>query len=628
MKRTRRIFCTLTAAALLLCSCLFSGGAVYAAGGYDTDRFDVEMVVEENHVIHVTETIEVDFKAARHGIFRYIPFEDGIYTIKKLRAEGETYSTETVRENGTAQSVLRIGDEDRTITGKHTYTVCYDIVGYEDKTADADFLAVDLLPTGWESSIEKTSVKVSLPKPIDPDSVEIYSGSYGLEGNALQIKAHYDEKDHTITLNADRLYQGAGITLRAELPEGYWQGAANRDWLVWLLTGILIALPLIMGLLWLIFGRDPKVVRTVEFYPPQGLTPAEIGYIIDGTIDNKDLASMIMYYADKGWLSVKEYTRDQFELTRLSAIDPREKAFSKTLFNALFEEGDVICMDQLPEGFSDQFLAARDQLKSWYGGDRALKTTASKVIRGIGMVLMFVPAIAAVTAGAFASFNYLWMTALVPSIILLLIGLCMDISVFDRRDVYSKGKKLFLGIIGSVLGLLGLGIGACTAAAAMEQEILAVLTLASGIITFVFVLIMDKRTPYCAGLMGQILGFRSFIEAAEIEKLELLVEDDPEYFFTVLPYAYVMGLSDKWAEKFENIHLETPSYYSGYGSDPVFSAMWYSHMFRSCSRGFTDSVTKSMIASGGDSGGGSIGGGFGGGGFSGGGFGGGGGGSW
>ncbi|MGC2872072.1 DUF2207 domain-containing protein [Ihubacter sp. mB4P-1] len=627
MRRMRRLFCALIAVALLLSCCLFSSASVYAASGYETDRFDVEMTVEENHVIHVTETIKVDFKAARHGIFRYVPFEDGIYTIKNLRAEGEPYSTETIRENGTAQSILKVGDADRTITGKHTYIISYDIVGYEDKTADADFLAVDVLPTGWESSIKKVSVKVSLPKPIDPARVEVYSGSYGLEGNPLQVKANYHEKDNTITLHAENLYQGAGITLRAELPEGYWQGAANRDWLVWLLTGALIALPLIMGLLWLMFGRDTKIVKTVEFYPPQDLTPAEIGYIIDDIVDNKDLASMIMYYADKGWLSVREYTRDQFELTRLTSIDPKEKAFSKTLFHALFEEGDVVRMDQLPKGFSDQFLAARDQLKSWYSGDRVLTTTASKVIRGIGMALMFVPAIASITAGSFFSFNYLWMIALIPSIILLLIGLCMDISVFDRRDVYSKGKKLLLSMIGSALGLIGLGIGAGVVAISMEQELLALLTLVSGIVTFIFVLIMGKRTDYGAKLQGQILGFRNFIETAELEKLELLVEDDPEYFFNILPYAYVMGLSDKWAKKFENIRLEAPSYYSGYGGDPIFTAMWYSHMFRSCSRGFTDSVTKSMIASSGDSGGRHSSG-FGGGGFSGGGFGGGGGGSW
>ena len=47
----------------------------------------------------------------------------------------------------------------------------------------------------------------------------------------------------------------------------------------------------------LLFGRDKKIVPTVEFYPPKGLTPAEVGLVIDGTADKKDLISMIIYYA-------------------------------------------------------------------------------------------------------------------------------------------------------------------------------------------------------------------------------------------------------------------------------------------------------------------------------------------
>lgn len=633
MRRAVKDYKKLSSAVLILLTVLLTGalscGSAFAAGGYDTDRFDVEMTVEENHVIHVTETIQVNFPSPRHGIYRNIPYESGIYAIKNIEVDGDPYTTETLSENGVSQKVIRIGDEDETIKGKHTYVIRYDIAGYADKTAEQDYLSVDLLPTGWESAIKAASIKVFLPKAVDPSSLNLFSGRYGLEGNELQIEADYDEGKNLITIEAEDLYQGAGITLQADLPEGYWQNAASRDWMVWLLAGILIALPLIMGVLWLAFGRDPKVVRTVEFYPPQGLTPAEIGYIIDGQVDNKDLASMIMYYADRGWLSIGEYEKDHFELTRLTAVSSKEKAFSKTLFNAIFEEGDTVRLDEMPDGFGELFMAARSQLTGWYRGERALKTTSSKVIRGIGMVLMFVPVIAAIIIGALASFDYILMVAMVPAILLLLVGLFMCISVFDCRDVYSRVKKLVMGIIGGILALGGTLTGACIAAMAMEQELLAVLTLASGIVTFVFVLLMDKRTAYGAELAGRILGFRDFIEAAELEKLNLLAEENPEYFFHIMPYAYVMGLSDTWAKKFENIRLRTPSYYTGYGGDPVFTALWYSHMFRSCSRDFSDSAMKSYVtASGGDSGGGSIGGGFGGGGFSGGGFGGGGGGSW
>ena len=41
----------------------------------------------------------------------------------------------------------------------------------------------------------------------------------------------------------------------------------------------------------------------------------------------------------------------------------------------------------------------------------------------------------------------------------------------------------------------------------------------------------------------------------------MLVEEDPAYFYNVLPYAYVMGLTKKWIEKFENIVPEPVEWY-------------------------------------------------------------------
>ena len=56
---------------------------------------------------------------------------------------------------------------------------------------------------------------------------------------------------------------------------------------------------------------------------------------------------------------------------------------------------------------------------------------------------------------------------------------------------------------------------------------------------------MFKRTDYGNAIYGRIKGFRNFLEAAEKEKLEALVNDDPSYFYNILPYTYVLGISIK-----------------------------------------------------------------------------------
>ena len=118
---------------------------------------------------------------------------------------------------------------------------------------------------------------------------------------------------------------------------------------------------------------------------------------------------------------------------------------------------------------------------------------------------------------------------------------------------------------------------------------------------------------------------------AEKDKLEMLVKDNPELFYQVLPYAYVLGVSDVYIEKFKDIPIVEPNWYTT--DADVVSVWWHVSLLNSTMNGISNIITSSMIAknasniassvlSGISSGGGH----GGGGGFSGGGFGGGGGG--
>lgn len=136
------------------------------------------------------------------------------------------------------------------------------------------------------------------------------------------------------------------------------------------------------------------------------------------------------------------------------------------------------------------------------------------------------------------------------------------------------------------------------------------------IILALFMFFGSKRTKAGNQVYGQILGFKEFIKKAELDRLKMLIEENPSYYYDIMPYAYVLGLSDQWIENFETMHMPEPDWYSG--RDPFGDAVFYS-MVRSANACATAPET---------SGGGSSGGGFSGGGFSGGGSGGGGGGAW
>ena len=110
--------------------------------------------------------------------------------------------------------------------------------------------------------------------------------------------------------------------------------------------------------------------------------------------------------------------------------------------------------------------------------------------------------------------------------------------------------------------------------------------------------------------MGKIKGFKNFLETAEKPKLEQLVWQDPAYFYNILPYTYVLGVSDKWIKKFEVIALQPPDWYAG---STAFNMVTFGSFMNSTMTSASTAMSSSPSSSGG-SGGGSSGGGSGGGG--------------
>jgi len=163
----------------------------------------------------------------------------------------------------------------------------------------------------------------------------------------------------------------------------------------------------------------------------------------------------------------------------------------------------------------------------------------------------------------------------------------------------------------------------------MPDKTIALITAAATLALLFLTVIMRKRTDQGNKWLGKLIGFKRFIDKAEKDRIQKLVEENPSYFYNVLPYAYVMGVTDKWAKNFEGIGIQPPTWYYGYYGSSTFNTMLFTSMMMHNMNGFQTAMAAKPANSGGgfgSGGGGSFGGG---GGFSGGGFGGGGaGGSW
>jgi len=130
---------------------------------------------------------------------------------------------------------------------------------------------------------------------------------------------------------------------------------------------------------------------------------------------------------------------------------------------------------------------------------------------------------------------------------------------------------------------------------------------------------MPRRTKSGVRMRSWALGFEEFVERVEKDRLERL--DPRTVFERLLPYAMALGVSARFAEKFEGIYDERPpTWYVGRHDRGGFSVRSFERNLSSSMRQAGAGLAAAPRSHGSS--------GFGGGGFSGGGGGGGGGGSW
>lgn len=99
-----------------------------------------------------------------------------------------------------------------------------------------------------------------------------------------------------------------------------------------------------------------------------------------------------------------------------------------------------------------------------------------------------------------------------------------------------------------------------------KYQILYLISFMAIFITGLFTIIMEKKTDYGEIIHAKVLGFKNYLNIAQKDELDTMVEKNSNYFYDILPYAYVLGVSDKWIKNFEknnlaNINLDSLKYY-------------------------------------------------------------------
>jgi len=625
-----------------------SNDSLYTNYEYVIDFYDVNIVVNEDNTFNITETISAYFNYPKHGIYRTIPLQNSVKrldgTVSNNRAivsgiEVNHKFSSYIEDNS---KVLKIGDADITLTGAQNYTINYVYDIGKDTSKDYDEFYFNIIGSEWDTVIGGITFRIVMPKAFDASMVGFSRGfldSTENTGIEYQIDGNIISGIYTGVLNP-----GEALTVRIQLPEGYFVYSGVKLDVFSLIIFILPLLFVIISMiLWLRFGKDERVIETVEFYPPEGFNSAEIGFLYKGKAESNDVISLLIYLANKGYLKISEteghalfVKTKSFKLTKLKEYDgnnDNERLFLNDLFKTTRKpsRAEIVKMFKslisnkidkesiMNESYDNRNEVTSDDLSnSFYLTLNKIVTSLNrkenkqKIFEANSLGKQSIAAIMIISI-------YLLITVRpvieYGDIAMLPFALIFPGIGFTVLSAMVFGKThLSIKLFGFVWGMFFGGVpwAIMVLPTLLINPIYLVAYITGLICIFIIVMlfkIMPKRTVYGNELLGKIKGFKTFLETAEKSKLEALVFQDPSYFYNILPYTYVLGVSDKWIEKFEVIAQSAPDWYEGSTS---FSMTSFGAFMTSTMTTATQSMSSGSGS--GSSGGGSSGGGSGGGG--------------
>ncbi|HUQ85323.1 MAG TPA: DUF2207 domain-containing protein [Candidatus Limnocylindrales bacterium] len=570
-----------------------SAGFVKADEGWVIDNFNSNISILETGEVKVTEIINVDFNTlSKHGIYRDIPYiyeKDGekTYTeidIKSVIQNNKKAKFSTSNTDGYVR--VKIGDPDKTISGKNTYEIEYSAKGVLRSFDEYDEIYWNVTGNAWPVGITSASATVELPA----DGVLKKTCFEGYVGSTAECMILSESSNSVKFKNLETLSESQGLTvvvgykkglvpiLNVERPKTFWEKFIAWPSITTLGIGLISGIGTILYLwhkngrdYWFgqnIFGKKDQLGRikpigaheatVVEFTAPEGLRPAEIGVLMDERADTLDVSATIVDLASRGYLSIVEipkkwlFGKVDYNLVRTKAkgVDGLMN-YEKMLINELFSNRSEVKLSDLKLTFYDELKKIKEELYREVVAKNLFATDPEKV-RGKYF------------AGAF---------------IMLFLG------------IFSIGYTIGFGNV--------------------YLADLCISLIISGLVLLGFAKYMPRRTAYGREIYRRVKGYRLFIDKAETHRQKFF--EKKNLFNEVLPYTIVFGLTGKFADAMKEmgVKIQNPTWYTG-------TSNFNTHTFASSMNSFSGSMSTAIAStpssSGGFSGGGSSGGGFSGGG--------------
>ena len=623
----------------------YSTDDYYKNAYYSDDReniidYDIEIHVNKDASMDVKEKITVNALGdeIQHGIYRDFPTQYKNKTVSfkindvTLDDEDVKYTTESVSRGVR----IKIGSSNEYVSeGIHTYVIDYTTERQMFFEEDYNELYWNLIGSGWNFDIEECSAKIYFPKGTEilEDDIKAYVGAYGNSEEADDVYWYVDENESCVYFNVFHEIPSQNaftIVVRAEkgtiaeptLGQRFRWFIQDNAMFVVILIGM-IGLGVWQFIVWKKYGKDPeKNVIIPKYYPPEGMDVGDVKYVDTMGKTDRILEATFISLATKGFLKFDKGSEKNSVMTveKTYSKNPDEykdelSEFERDVYRSIGSKEKLGYTPSLYDILQRLKKRISKKLSEKYDDKVFFKNIKYSVISIVVSVILFVVGAIVGTISnpyitSYGIENIMTILA-IAFIFFMVIFLCKDLIKAKSNRLISFIFILIWGVPFLIFGLL---MSLEVLRSFMESIFQAFIIVGIVLQNYLFIKWIPRYTQEGMRIKEDIDGFKMFINVAKDDDFK---DKTPEMFDKYFAYAYVLGLENKWASKFEDILKQAdyiPTWCSTYMfDDGVFNCPAFTSSFSSTFSSSMSSASTAPASSSSSSGGGGFSGGGGGG---------------
>ena len=614
----------------------YSNDDYYKNAYYSDNRenivdYDIEIHVNKDASMDVKEKITVNALGdeIQHGIYRDFPTQYKNKTVSfkindvTLDDEDVKYTTESVSRGVR----IKIGSSNEYVSeGIHTYVIDYTTERQMFFEEDYNELYWNLIGSGWNFDIEECSAKIYFPKGTEilEDDIKAYVGAYGNSEEADDVYWYVDEDESCVYFNVFHEIPSQNaftIVVRAEkgtiaeptLGQRFRWFIQDNAMFVVILIGM-IGLGVWQFIVWKKYGKDPeKNVIIPKYYPPEGMDVGDVKYVDTMGKTDRILEATFISLATKGFLKFDKGSEKNSVMTveKTYSKNPDEykdelSEFERDVYRSIGSKEKLGYTPSLYDILQRLKKRISKKLSEKYDDKVFFKNIKYSVISIVVSVILFVVGAIVGTISnpyitSYGIENIMTILA-IAFIFFMVIFLCKDLIKAKSNRLISFIFILIWGVPFLIFGIL---MSLEVLRSFMESIFQAFIIVGIVLQNYLFIKWIPRYTQEGMRIKEDIDGFKMFINVAKDDDFK---DKTPEMFDKYFAYAYVLGLENKWASKFEDILKQAdyiPTWCSTYMfDDGVFNCPAFTSSFSSTFSSSMSSASTAPASSSSSSGGG------------------------